>query len=174
MLLVLVKAIVDHGSDFNAAMKSLCPLVSAEESRSHDDVLATALDNLPTSKRSGGFREGVKCTALDEARQKLQAETVAVQQQVESLIKDNALLKRAVAIQHERHNALEDAKQQLELLKQLIPQYQEKLRNLKVNKLRLKFAYSTSGTRKFYAGKIQSGCRLKLEFGKRKDNQSHQ
>lgn len=59
-------------------------------------------------------------------------EKVAVQQQLEALIKDNTVLKRAVAIQHERQKAFEDANQQLELLKHLIPQYQEKLRTLEV------------------------------------------
>lgn len=56
-----------------------------------------------------------------------------MQQQVEALVKDNTVLKRAVAIQHERQKAFEDANQQLELLKQLIPQYQEKLRTLEVS-----------------------------------------
>lgn len=60
-------------------------------------------------------------------------EHVAVQQQLEALTKDNTVLKRAVAIQHERQKALEDANQQLELLKHLIPQYQEKLRTLEVS-----------------------------------------
>jgi len=60
-------------------------------------------------------------------------EKVAVQQQVETLVKDNTVLKRAVAIQHERQKALEDANHQLGLLKQLVPQYQEKLRNLEVS-----------------------------------------
>lgn len=56
-----------------------------------------------------------------------------MQQQVEALMKDNTVLKRAVAIQHERQKALEDANQQLEFFKQLIPQYQEKVRNLEVS-----------------------------------------
>lgn len=56
-----------------------------------------------------------------------------MQQQVEALVKDNTVLKRAVAIQHERQKAFEDANQQVELLKQLIPQYQEKLRTLEVS-----------------------------------------
>lgn len=62
-----------------------------------------------------------------------------MQQQVEDLMKDNTVLKRAVAIQHERHKAFEDANQQLELLKQVIPQYQEKIRNLEVSLTTLLF-----------------------------------
>lgn len=58
---------------------------------------------------------------------------MVAQQQVEVLVKDNTLLKRAVAIQHDRQKTLEDANQQLEFFKQLIPQYQEKVRNLEVS-----------------------------------------
>ncbi|XP_010472995.1 PREDICTED: uncharacterized protein LOC104752529 [Camelina sativa] len=76
--------------------------------------------------------------AREEAGKKFQEENVVVQQQVEALIKDNTVLKRAVAIQHERQKAFEDANQQLELLKHLIPQYQEKLRTLEVNNYALK------------------------------------
>ncbi|CDY37566.1 BnaA02g20040D [Brassica napus] len=71
--------------------------------------------------------------AREEAGKIFQEEKVAVQQQVEDLMKDNTVLKRAVAIQHERQKAFEDANQQLELLKQVIPQYQEKIRNLEMN-----------------------------------------
>ncbi|KAF2595419.1 hypothetical protein F2Q70_00045789, partial [Brassica cretica] len=54
-----------------------------------------------------------------------------VQQQVEALIKDNAVLKRAVAIQHERHK---DTNQQLELFEATDSSvHQEKMRNLEVN-----------------------------------------
>lgn len=56
-----------------------------------------------------------------------------MQQQVEDLMKDNTVLKRAVAIQHERQKAFEDANQQVDLLKQVIPQYQDKIRNLEVS-----------------------------------------
>ncbi|CAH8378883.1 unnamed protein product [Eruca vesicaria subsp. sativa] len=86
----------------------------------------------------GALEKVLSARAHEEAGKKFQEESVAVQQQMEALIKDNTVLKRAVAIQHERQKALEDANQQLEFLKQLIPQYQEKVRNLEVNNYALK------------------------------------
>ncbi|CAN6845900.1 unnamed protein product [Brassica oleracea] len=79
------------------------------------------------------LEQALSSRAREEAWKIFQAEKVAVQQQVEDLMKDNTVLKRAVAIQHERQKAFEDANQQLELLKQVIPQYQEKIRNLEMN-----------------------------------------
>ncbi|KAJ0256723.1 Ubiquitin system component Cue [Hirschfeldia incana] len=170
-LTVLVKALEEHGSDLNAAMKSLYAFVSAEEERA-----AAAANKEKTDAGGGAFtaspasaddwvsllvREVTQSTGTDDAKvraervlqalektlsaraheeagKKFQEESVAVQQQVEALIKDNTVLKRAVAIQHERQKALEDANQQLEFCKQLIPQYQEKVRNLEVNNYALK------------------------------------
>lgn len=169
-LTVLVKALEDHGSDLNAAMKSLYALVSAEEERaaankqtdavagggtfnaspaSADDWVSLLVREVTQSSgtddakvRAERVLEALEKTlsarAHEEAGKKFQEESVAVQQQVEVLIKDNTVLKRAVAIQHERQKALEDANQQLEFLKQLIPQYQEKVRHLEVNNYALK------------------------------------
>uniref|UniRef100_A0A1J3CXY7 CUE domain-containing protein n=1 Tax=Noccaea caerulescens TaxID=107243 RepID=A0A1J3CXY7_NOCCA len=153
-LTVLVKALEEHGSDLNAAMKTLYS--EAEE--------LPASDNPPTSgdgwvellvrevSQSSGSDDAklrasrvlealekmLSARARQDAGKKFQEEHVAVQQQLEALTKDNTVLKRAVAIQHERQKALEDANQQLELLKNLIPQYQEKLRTLEVNNYALR------------------------------------
>ncbi|KFK42377.1 hypothetical protein AALP_AA2G248300 [Arabis alpina] len=177
-LTVLVKALEEHGSDLNAAMKSLYALVSAKEKEAEElaargvigetEVVAGGTipvsDNLPTSgddwvellvremaqstgtddakARASRVLEALEkmlsARALEEAGKKFQEEKVAVQQQLEALIKDNSVLKRAVAIQHERQKASDDANQQLELFKHLIPQYQEKLRNLEVNNYALR------------------------------------
>ncbi|KAL0806059.1 PREDICTED: uncharacterized protein LOC106296397 isoform X1 [Brassica oleracea var. oleracea] len=165
---VLVEALEEHGSDLNAAMKSLYALVSAEEEKraqelaankeadaagtftaSGDDWVALLVREVTQSAgpddakfRAERVLEALEKTlsarAHEEAGKKFQEESVAVQQQVEALMKDNTVLKRAVAIQHERQKALEDANQQLEFFKQLIPQYQEKVRNLEVNNYALK------------------------------------
>jgi len=173
-LTVLVKALEEHGSDLNAAMKSLYSLVSAVDKEAQvlpaggaskeTGATFTASDNPPTSgdgwvellvrevSQSSGADDAkarasrvlealekmLSARAREEAGKKFQEEHVAVQQQLEALTKDNTVLKRAVAIQHERQKALEDANQQLELLKHLIPQYQEKLRTLEVNNYALK------------------------------------
>ena len=55
-----------------------------------------------------------------------------LKEQVEALIHENALLKRAVTIQHERQKEFEDRTEELHNLKQMVSQYQEQLRTLEV------------------------------------------
>ncbi|KAF7147911.1 hypothetical protein RHSIM_Rhsim03G0251000 [Rhododendron simsii] len=56
-----------------------------------------------------------------------------LKEQVEALIHENAVLKRAVSIQHERQKEFEDRGQELHHLKEMVSQYQEQLRTLEVN-----------------------------------------
>ena len=55
-----------------------------------------------------------------------------LKEQVEALLQENAILKRAVAIQHERQKEFEDRNQEFQQLKQLVSQYQDQLRTLEV------------------------------------------
>lgn len=55
-----------------------------------------------------------------------------LKQQLEALLQENAILKRAVSIQHERQKEFEERGQELNQLKQLVSQYQEQLRTLEV------------------------------------------
>lgn len=55
-----------------------------------------------------------------------------LKEQVEALIHENAVLKRAVSIQHERQKEFDDRGQELHHLKQMVSQYQEQLRTLEV------------------------------------------
>lgn len=52
--------------------------------------------------------------------------------QIEGLMRENAILKRAVAIQHERQKEYDDKSRELQHLKELVSQYQEQLRTLEV------------------------------------------
>ncbi|KAB1208995.1 hypothetical protein CJ030_MR6G022963 [Morella rubra] len=63
----------------------------------------------------------------------LNLENMMLKEQVEALIQENTILKRAVSIQHERQKEYEERNQELEHLKQLVSQYQEQLRTLEVN-----------------------------------------
>ncbi|WMV35151.1 hypothetical protein MTR67_028536 [Solanum verrucosum] len=66
-------------------------------------------------------------------------ENMMLKEQIELILRDNIILKRLVAIQHERqkeHN--DDRIQEVQQLKQLIAQYQEQLRTLEVNNYSLK------------------------------------
>lgn len=55
-----------------------------------------------------------------------------LREQVEALIQENTILKRAVSIQHERQKEFEGRNQELQQLKELVSQYQEQLKTLEV------------------------------------------
>ncbi|KAL3639699.1 hypothetical protein CASFOL_014667 [Castilleja foliolosa] len=60
-------------------------------------------------------------------------ENLMLKEQIEALIRDNSILKRAVAIQHERQKEYDEKNQEVLQLKQLVAQYQEQLRTLEMN-----------------------------------------
>ncbi|KAL2458775.1 Ubiquitin system component Cue protein [Forsythia ovata] len=77
--------------------------------------------------------------AQAEAAQSFHKENVMLKEQIEALLGDNAILKRAVAIQHERQKEYDERSQEVQQLKQLVAQYQEQLRTLEVNNYALTF-----------------------------------
>ena len=60
-----------------------------------------------------------------------------LKEQMEALLQENMILKRAVSIQHERQKEYEDRNQELQHLKQLVAQYQDQLRTLEVRPLKI-------------------------------------
>ncbi|XP_043725395.1 uncharacterized protein LOC122671966 isoform X2 [Telopea speciosissima] len=79
------------------------------------------------------LEKNIHARAGAEAAQSFHKENMMLKEQVEALIRENTILKRAVAIQHERQKEYEDRTQELQHLKQLVSQYQEQLRTLEVN-----------------------------------------
>ncbi|KAK9102043.1 hypothetical protein Sjap_019297 [Stephania japonica] len=79
------------------------------------------------------LEKSICARAKAEAAQNFQLENMMLKEQLESLIRENGILKRAVSIQHERQKEYEDRGQELQHLKQLVSQYQEQLRTLEVN-----------------------------------------
>lgn len=73
------------------------------------------------------------CERVTSEAHGLQQENMMMKEQLQALIQENSLLKRAVAIQHERQKEFEDRGQELHNLKQMVSQYQEQLRTLEVN-----------------------------------------
>ncbi|KAL6221291.1 hypothetical protein ACLB2K_009042 [Fragaria x ananassa] len=71
--------------------------------------------------------------ASTEAAQSFHQENMMLKEQMEALIQENTILKRAVSTQHERQKECEDRGQELQHLKQLVARYQEQLRTLEVN-----------------------------------------
>ncbi|XP_024525131.1 uncharacterized protein LOC9654812 [Selaginella moellendorffii] len=64
----------------------------------------------------------------------IQKENETLKGQLQVMVKDNGILKRAVAIQHERYSAEIDEKgKEVKHLKQLVTQYQEQMRTLELN-----------------------------------------
>lgn len=92
-----------------------------------DDARARASRALESLEKSIIERAGL------EAAQSLHQENMMLKEQVETLIQENTLLKRAVSIQHERQREHEDRAQEVQNLKQMVSQYQEQLRTLEVN-----------------------------------------
>lgn len=60
-------------------------------------------------------------------------ENMMLKEQVEALIQENVILKRAICIQHERQKECEERDQELKHLKQVVSQCQEQVRALEVN-----------------------------------------
>ncbi|CAL5339442.1 uncharacterized protein LOC114297996 [Camellia sinensis] len=85
------------------------------------------------SRALEALEKSICARATAEAAQNFQQENIMLKGQLEALIHENAVLKRAVAIQHERQKEFEDTTQELHHLKQLASQYQEQLRTLEVN-----------------------------------------
>ncbi|XP_042487265.1 uncharacterized protein LOC122067464 isoform X2 [Macadamia integrifolia] len=92
-----------------------------------EDARARASRVLEVLEKNIHARAGV------EAAQSFHKENMMLKEQMEILIRENTILKRAVAIQHERQKEYEDRTQELQHLKQLVSQYQEQLRTLEVN-----------------------------------------
>lgn len=65
--------------------------------------------------------------------EEFQKENAVLKEQIQNLIRENHILKRAVTIQHERQAEHENCTQEMQRLKQLIAQYQEQVRTLELN-----------------------------------------
>ncbi|KAL2463032.1 Ubiquitin system component Cue protein [Forsythia ovata] len=92
-----------------------------------DDARVRATRVLESLEKSISDRAGA------EAAQNFQKENMILKEQMEALLRDNAILKRAVSIQHERQKEYDERNQEVQQLKQLVAQYQEQLRTLEVN-----------------------------------------
>ncbi|RLM87120.1 uncharacterized protein C2845_PM04G10960 [Panicum miliaceum] len=92
-----------------------------------DDAKARASRALEVFERAMTSRIGA------EAHQSFQKENSIYKEQFEAVIRENTILKKAFAIQHERQKEQDERSQELQQLKQLVVQYQEQVRSLEVN-----------------------------------------
>ncbi|KAK1291530.1 hypothetical protein QJS10_CPB17g02387 [Acorus calamus] len=92
-----------------------------------DDARARA------SRALEALEKSILACASTDAAQNLHKENMVLKEQVELLLRENNILKRAVTIQHERQKDYDERNQEVQHLKQLVTQYQEQLRTLEVN-----------------------------------------
>ncbi|XP_031481575.1 uncharacterized protein LOC116251438 [Nymphaea colorata] len=88
---------------------------------------------LRASKILEVLEKSIMSRAGEVVSKDLHKENLALKEQVEVLVRENQILKRAVAIQHERQKEYDERGRELEHLKQLVAQYQEQVRTLEVN-----------------------------------------
>ncbi|KAE8682750.1 Ubiquitin system component Cue protein, putative isoform 2 [Hibiscus syriacus] len=94
---------------------------------------ASNADDARASRALEVLEKSIHARAGAEVAQNFHQENMMLKEQVEALIQENTILKRAVAVQHERQKEYESQSQELQHLKQVASQYQEQLRTLEVN-----------------------------------------
>lgn len=97
-----------------------------------DDARARASRALEVFEKSIMDRVG------PEAVQNLHRENVMLKEQLAIILRENAVLKRGVAIQHERQKEFDVRTQEVDSLKQLVLQYQEQIKTLEINNYALR------------------------------------
>ncbi|CAN1120627.1 hypothetical protein LINPERHAP2_LOCUS308 [Linum perenne] len=100
-----------------------------------DDAKARAsraLEELEKSIHARAGAEAVKIFQMVYCSSHI-FENIKLKKQVQIMVQENSILKRAVSIQHERQKEFEDKSGEVQQLKQLVGQYQEQLRTLEVN-----------------------------------------
>lgn len=73
-----------------------------------------------------------------DAAEVFDKEQISMKEKIEWIVKENGILKRAVAIQHERQKDYDGRNQEVQQLKQLVAQYQEQLRSLEAKNYALR------------------------------------
>ncbi|GLT75015.1 hypothetical protein SLA2020_467720 [Shorea laevis] len=112
---------IDGAEWVDLFVREMMSSTSVDDAKSRASRLLEILEKA-ISKRAG-----------DDAAQNFQKENVMLKEQIDALVRENSILKRAVAIQHERQKECDEKNQELQHLKQLVSQYQEQLRTLEVN-----------------------------------------
>ncbi|RCV05157.1 hypothetical protein SEVIR_1G059600v4 [Setaria viridis] len=97
-----------------------------------DDARARA------SRALEAFEKSIMDRVGPEAVQNLHRENVMLKEQLAIILRENAVLKRGVAIQHERQKEFDARTQEVDSLKQLVLQYQEQLKTLEINNYALR------------------------------------
>ncbi|KAI4977926.1 hypothetical protein ZWY2020_014480 [Hordeum vulgare] len=148
---LLEKALEASGDDLDFAIRSLndLRLESAEAILSAavsepENGLSTALKlsaegNGQLDAISGNPHATDNCQTNHHSSEWVELfENAMLKEQLAIALRENAVLKRGVAIQHERQKEFDDKTQEVHNLKQLILQYQEQLKTLEINNYALR------------------------------------
>ncbi|CAL9155287.1 unnamed protein product [Musa hybrid cultivar] len=148
----------ENGAEINAQL----PTEGTMKANGVDSAAAIGLPNVDVLPTDGSewvelfVREMMSAADIDDARTRasralefleksimaragaevignLHKENMVLKEQVEVLLRENSVLKRAVAIQHDRQKEYEEKSHELQHLKQLVSQYQEQVRTLEIN-----------------------------------------
>lgn len=96
---------------------------------------ATSVDDARSraAKVLESLEQSISARARSETAQNYLKENSMLKEQIDAVLRENTILKRAVSIQHERQKEYDDRNQEVQYLKQMVSQYQEQLRTLEVN-----------------------------------------
>ncbi|TXG58581.1 hypothetical protein EZV62_016410 [Acer yangbiense] len=102
----------------------------------HEMMNATDLDD--ARGRAARILEAFEKSLTANSKTSKELEHASLKEHLQSLLNDNQILKRAVAIQHERHLEQEEKSREVQHLKLVLSQYQEQIRNLEMSNCALK------------------------------------
>ncbi|CAI0472681.1 unnamed protein product [Linum tenue] len=104
--------------------------------------MMTAADLDDARRRAASILEAFEKTIASQSRSLgeniKQMENASLRDHLQGLVNDNQILKRAVAIQHERNLEQEEKAKEVHNLKLVLNQYQEQVRSLELNNYALK------------------------------------
>ncbi|XP_027150510.1 uncharacterized protein LOC113750767 [Coffea eugenioides] len=84
------------------------------------------------------LEKSISARVRADAAEVFDKEQISMKEKIEGIVKENGILKRAVAIQHERQKDYDGRNQEVQQLKQLVAQYQEQLRSLEAKNYALR------------------------------------
>uniref|UniRef100_A0A5B7AIT8 CUE domain-containing protein n=2 Tax=Davidia involucrata TaxID=16924 RepID=A0A5B7AIT8_DAVIN len=121
----------------NPSVQNHLPVDGAEwvELFVREMMSATSIDDARSraTRVLESLEKSISACAGAGAAQSFHKENMILKEQIELLLRENTILKRAVSIQHERQKEYDDRNQEVQHLKLLVSQYQEQLRTLEVN-----------------------------------------
>ncbi|CAL9084158.1 unnamed protein product [Musa textilis] len=139
------KAQVSAEGIMNDCKDATAPIQPAEERPEWVELFVRGMMNASdmsdarsrASQMLGVLEKSITARAGAEAMKSLHKENTRMKEKTQVLLGENNLLKRAVAMQHDRQKNYDEMCRELQHLNQLVSQYQEQLRTLEVNNFAL-------------------------------------